>query len=287
MSQIEIYRAQRGAEAAAGAAEGVNVVSPFTIEVRFIGGLTQTQRDAFKAAADRWSRVIVGDLPSVKVDGETIDDVVILAQGRRIDGPGRVLGSAGPTFVRPAGPARSALLPAKGSMSFDTADLAQMEQDGTLGDVITHEMGHVLGIGTIWEDKDLIRNPGTINPTFVGPRAMEEYGRLRGGDGPVRVPVENEGGEGTADGHWRDSIFGNELMTGFVGDSGNPLSRVTVASLEDMGYEVDMDAAEEFTLPGLLELAEGGVLAPRAVRASLGVMLPIIPIILPDESLQQ
>ena len=198
MSQIEIYRAQRGAEAAAaGATEDATVVSPFTIEVRFVGGLNQTQRDAFKAAADRWSRVIVGDLPSVRVEGELIDDVVILAQGRSIDGPGRVLGSAGPTFIRSAGPARSALLPAKGSMTFDTADLAAMEQEGTLGDVITHEMGHVLGIGTIWEDKNLIRNPGTINPTFVGPRAMEEYGRLRG-SGPVRVPVENEGGEGTA-----------------------------------------------------------------------------------------
>ena len=75
-------------------------------------------------------------------------------------------------------------------------------------------------------------------------------------------------------------------MTGFVGDAGNPLSRVTVASLEDLGYEVDINAAEEFSLPSLLELAEGGVLATRAAPANLGVMLPIIPIILPDESVQ-
>jgi hypothetical protein len=253
--------------------------------VRFVGGLSPTQRDAFKAAADRWSRVIVGDLPSMRVEGELIDDVVILAQGRRIDGPGHVLGSAGPTFLRPAGAGRVALLPAKGSMSFDTDDLATMERDGTLGDVITHEMGHVLGIGTIWEDKGLLRNPRTVNPTFVGERAMEEYGRLRG-SGPARVPVENEGGEGTADGHWRDSVFGSELMTGFVGEAGNPLSRLTVASLEDMGYVVDIDAAEAFSLPNLSELAESGVLAPHVAPANIGVMLPIIPIILPDESMQ-
>ena len=36
-------------------------------------------------------------------------------------------------------------------MSFDTDDLSRMEQDGSLIDVIIHEMGHVLGIGTLWE----------------------------------------------------------------------------------------------------------------------------------------
>lgn len=35
-----------------------------------------------------------------------------------------------------------------GFMQFDTADLRHMENEGTLVDVITHEMGHVLGIGT-------------------------------------------------------------------------------------------------------------------------------------------
>lgn len=32
--------------------------SPFTIDVRFVGGLTERQRAAFAAAADRWTRVI-------------------------------------------------------------------------------------------------------------------------------------------------------------------------------------------------------------------------------------
>jgi hypothetical protein len=38
-------------------------------------------------------------------------------------------------------------------MQFGTADLAAMQANGTIGDVITHEMGHVLGIGTIWSVK--------------------------------------------------------------------------------------------------------------------------------------
>ena len=76
--------------------------SPFTIEVRFLGGLTEAEKDAFKAAADRWAKAIVGDLPSVVVDGEVVDDVLILAQGTPIDGGGGILGQAGPTHLRPS-----------------------------------------------------------------------------------------------------------------------------------------------------------------------------------------
>src|SRR5437773_1724307 len=83
---------------------------------------------------------------------------------------------------------------AKGLMSFDTADLAKMEADSTLNDVITHEMGHVLGIGTIWDLKGLLRRGGTSNPTFAGVGAMEEYRVLRGAGRRRRVPVENSGG---------------------------------------------------------------------------------------------
>jgi hypothetical protein len=282
MSQIEIYRAQSGAETGAAVS---NVVSPFTIEVRFLGGLTQPQRNAFKAAADRWSSVIVGDLPDVLVEGEVIDDVVILAQGTNIDGPGQILGQAGPTHLRPAGAGNSRFIPAKGIMSFDTADLEEMEQRGTLGDVITHEMGHVLGIGTIWRQKGLLQGAGTSNPTFTGAQAMQEFGTLRGSSA-VAVPVENTGGAGTANSHWRETVFINELMSGFISAPGNPISRLTVASLADCGYVVDINAAEPYSLPNLLELAEGGLLTPHIAPINIGTMLTSIPVVMPEESIQ-
>ena len=258
---------------------------PFNIKVRFLGGLNARQRNAFKKAADRWTKVIVGDLPRVRVDNEMIDDVLILAQGRAIDGPGRILGQAGPTHVRPGNAGKHAFLPAKGIMSFDTADLAKMGRDGTLNDVITHEMGHVLGIGTIWELKGLLKRPGTANPTFAGTGAMEEYRVLRGATRRRRVPVENTGGPGTADGHWRETVFRNELMSGFIAAPGNPVSRLTVASLGDMGYEVDVDAGETFVLPNLLQLAEAGSLVAHRAPVDDGVVLPVIPVTLPADSL--
>lgn len=259
--------------------------SPFTIEIRFLGGLNARQKRAFTGAADRWTRIIVGDLPRVRIGSDVIDDVLILAQGTDIDGPGRILGQAGPSHVRDASAGAAAFLPAKGAMSFDSADLAKMQSDGTLDDVITHEMGHVLGIGTLWRHKGLLKRPGTSNPTFVGAGAMGEYRTLRGGGRPRRVPVENTGGPGTRDGHWREAVFRNELMSGFIADPGNPLSRMTAASLGDLGYEVDIDAGEPYVLPNLLRLAEAGALVERSAPLDVGMMLPTVPITLPRESL--
>ena len=259
------------------------VASAYKIEVRFLGGLNAAQKNAFKAAADRWSKVIIGDVPSVMVSGEVIDDLVIEAQGVPIDGVGGVLGQAGPTNLRPASAGANAFLPAKGIMSFDTADLANMQADGTLLDVITHEMGHVIGIGTIWKQKGVLAGAGTSNPTFTGTNAKKEYGVLKG-TGPKAVPVENIGGPGTADSHWRESVFKNELMSGFIAAPNNPLSKLTVASLKDLGYVVDMNAAETFSLPNLMALAESG--AVRGSEEHHAHALPVFaPKVLPDESL--
>ena len=277
----ETYRAIADHGAAARLAQ---TSSPFTIEVRFMGGLSDGQKAAFKLAAHRWTTIIVGDLPSVMVGGEVIDDLLILAQGAVIDGPGNILGQAGPTKLRPAKAGAAAYLPAKGVMSFDTADLAEMEKNGTLADVITHEMGHVLGVGTIWTHKGMIKGAGTSNPTFRGTHAMAEYGRLRGG-GAAPVPVENQGGLGTRDAHWRETVFRSELMTGYVGAAGNPLSRLTVASLMDLGYTVDLEAAEAYGLPNLMALAEAGSLVAAPPHGHSG-MLTNIPIVLPEDSLQ-
>jgi leishmanolysin len=282
MARYRSYRATSKTAVTVGAA--AEAAAPFSIDVRFVGGLTPTEEQAFKTAADRWCRLIVGDLPPIIADGEVVDDLLILAQGDIIDGPGHILGQAGPLLLRPRSAGRSALLPAKGVMTFDSADLLLMEQAGTLLDVITHEMGHVLGIGTIWGRKNLIKGLGTANPTFVGPAAMAEYGRLRGSE-PMPVPVENTGGPGTAGCHWRETIFRHEMMSGFISAAANPLSRVTVASLQDLGYSVDLGAAEPYRLPNLLALAESGELIPHRAPIGAGTMLPLIPMVLPDDSL--
>lgn len=254
--------------------------SPFTIEVRFTGGLSERQRAAFTSAADRWTRIIVGDLPPIDVDGETIDDLLIVAEGADIDGEGQVLGQAGPTHLRPAAAGAAAMLPARGEMTFDSADLAELEADGSLDDVITHEMGHVLGIGTLWDQKGLLAGSGTDDPTFTGAGALAEYATL-GGSGDI--PVENTGGPGTAEGHWRETTFDDELMTGFLGTTDNPLSRMTAAGLADLGYEVDLAAAEEYALP---EPATAGTPTSVVRPGNRCAVTPPVAVVLPESALR-
>ena len=278
---IESYVAHASVMAKASVAA---IQSAYKIEVRFLGGLNAAQKNAFKKAADRWSKVIIGDLPSVVVGQDVIDDLLIEAQGVPIDGPGKILGQAGPTNLRPVAAGASAFLPAKGIMSFDTADLAKMQADGTLLDVITHEMGHVIGIGTIWTHKGLLVGAGTANPTFKGMNAKREYGVLKG-TAPTAVPVENIGGPGTRDSHWREAVFKNELMSGFIAAPNNPLSRLTVASLQDLGYVVDLNAAEAYMLPDLHAIAERGLLLAEDDAEHLHTLPIFAPKVLPDSSL--
>jgi len=175
-------------------------MAKFSIRVRFGGGLNAAQQAAFDGAAKRWGEVIVGDFPRVRIGGETFEALTIDASGKNIDqggGPeGNILGQSAPTHLLPNG------LPAKGFMEFDTFDLGQMEDDGTLASVILHEMGHVLGIGTIWAEKHVIVGAGRANPHFTGSQADAEWVKLSH-LAPRRLPIENRGGPGTADSHWR------------------------------------------------------------------------------------
>ncbi|HEY9015267.1 MAG TPA: leishmanolysin-related zinc metalloendopeptidase [Gemmatimonadales bacterium] len=243
-----------------------HTTSAFTIEVQFIGNATASQRQAFAEAKARWESLVTGDLPDVQltakagdcgtdspaINNRRVDDVLVLATVEAIDGPGGVLGSAGPCFIRIPGNQ-----PVMGAMRFDKADLEDIEASGLLSSVILHEMGHVLGFGTLWDaflvDPSLDLNGGVIagaDPHFTGSAAVTAFDQIGGAAySGGKVPVEDEGGVGTADSHWRESVFGNELMTGFVSDGLNPLSRVTVASLGDLGFEVNEAGADQFTLP--------------------------------------
>ncbi len=235
----------------------------FNIGIRFLGTATEAQRQAFNSARLRWEEAVTGDLedgllqaaagtcgadsPAVN---QNIDDVLILVRLIPIDGEGGVLGGAGPCWIRD--PSNLTIM---GSMQFDTDDLEVMEADGILANVVLHEMGHVLGIGTLWELQGFLPDPSlppgtSTDPHFTGPQAITAFDDV-GGIAYIagaKVPVENTGGPGTADSHWRESVLNDELLTGFIGTGSSPLSIVTLASLADQGYGVDLTQADAFTL---------------------------------------
>jgi hypothetical protein len=111
-------------------------------------------------------------------------------------------------------------------------------------------MLHVLGIGTLWYAQGLTINPGTTAVSYIG--SAGKKGCADDGGLPIcasGVPVENNGVPGTADSHWRESVFQSELMTGYVNSGGMPLSAITAGSLQDMGYTVNMLAVDPFRVP--------------------------------------
>ncbi len=190
-----------------------------------------------------------------------------------IDGVGSILGQAGPCFVR-----SGSTLTVVGRMIFDEADVDNMESNGTLTDVITHELGHILGIGSLWDAFGLLQDPSLVTPGadtyFSGTQAISAFDGV-GGASYVgnKVPVENQqGGSGTKDSHWRESVFDNELMTGFINSGANPLSAVTIASLADLGYTVDLGQADSYTLPSLAPPPPSAEIRPsiQLVRDQLG-----------------
>lgn len=213
---------------------------------------------------------------------ETIDDLVIFADILAIDGPGGILGSAGPCLIRSEG-----LLSVVGRMRFDIADVATLEANGRLNDVILHEMGHVVGIGSLWPLQGLIQGQGGGDPFFTGPTARAAFLAATGpaGYSGEVVPVENTGGAGTRDSHWRESVATNELMTGFLNTGANPLSAITVTSLRDQGYLVNDAAADAFTLAAFLrslgappvQLREAPLPGPVLVVTRRGAVVRAIP----------
>lgn len=207
---------------------------------------------AFEAAAARWEEVIVdgwnpeplsipeglfGWVPAF--DG-TVDDVMIAARAPYLDGPLGLLGQAGAIGKR-----STTGEPYFGIMEFDSADLERFVDNGRLNDLILHEMGHILGIGFNWVGEGRIDDL-LVNPTYNGPAANAAWHEL-GGTG--QVPVEDGGGVGTFGAHWRESVFDNELMTGYS-DGDERMSRITIGALVDRGYGVDLDQADAYDLPG-------------------------------------
>lgn len=243
--------------------------APFDIQIRYLTPPSAAQAEAFASAETRWETIITGDLPDLLANApaatcdnnpqvsELVDDVIIFVTLESIDGPGGVLGSAGPCYVRVPG-----TLTVIGRMRLDTDDLDLLAESDLLGAVILHEMGHVLGIGTLWSPLGLLAGAGTTDPHFTGPLAIQAFDEA-GGESFMgsKVPVENEGGPGTAEAHWRESVFGTELMTGFLTFGQNPLSAVTIRSLQDLGYAVNPALADPFTLEPALRAGPlaGGV----------------------------
>ena len=216
--------------------------SGFDIKINYLDdGLSQRQKNLFQTVARRWEGIIIGDLPDVSFGKDrVIDDIEIDVRTPFIDGVGRTLGQAGPRGLR-----SGSSLPYSGVIEFDQADLNAAESNGTLDELITHEVGHVLGFGSLWPTKGLIQGAGGNNPRYIGSQALQAFNDIFDLNASS-IPLENRGGIGSRDFHWRESVFQTELMSSLLGQGASPLSRISIGAIADLGYQVNFNAADVY-----------------------------------------
>ena len=277
-TQVTAARVGNGTATAVASATVTGSIG-FCVELLYTTNPDPIVKAAAERAAVRWGKIVTATFapetlnydPANPPPGPTTCAGITIPQLRRIirsvliivdlspippPGPGLVtLGRAGPCFIRNVGTTTVfGGLRLNGAYLLDRANIS----DTVMTDVVLHEMGHVLGYGTLWSNAGLIQDaipstqpvgtPSVTLPSFSGALAIAAYQAIGGPSG--NIPVEGCGSSGTVNGHWRESVFGTELMTGYVngalGNVHNPLSAVTIKSIADLGYAVDVTQADPY-----------------------------------------
>ena len=267
----------------------------FDVEVWHDTGLSAGPivREAVAAAKERWESIVRGDTPETVAERNfvaacadnfspefdipasvVIDDLLLLVSVGDIDGPGGSIGNSSWCQGQAPGIATVSFL------HFDESDVMALADSGLLDDAANHLMAHALGLGgVIWRIAGLLFEQGG-SWFFTGAGATAAFDAAGGADfaGP-KVPLDAppDPGSRLATFHWSASVFGLEVLAPLVlTDSAAPISRITLAALEDMGYtEIDYSMADDYRLPdpkaaaGLIAGGKGLLLhddTPRLTR---------------------
>ncbi|KAF0676561.1 VPLPA-CTERM sorting domain-containing protein [Profundibacterium mesophilum] len=230
-------------------------VQASTFDLSFnLSGFNDSQRSVFGRIETFWESMISGYIVDPGFNTFQID-----ASAVHIDGSFGTLASAGPTGAVHAG---EYVYSTGGGLILDQIDLYYIERNDQLEDLVNHEVAHVLGLGTLWEENGLYE---AESGRYTGAAALEAY-RGECDANATFIPVDIVSGEGTRNAHW-DEEFGcgnRELMTGFL-SSNAFFSDTSLASFTDLGYR--LAGFEEVIAPSPVPLPASGVMLVAGLGA--------------------
>ena len=222
--------------------------SSFNIDLVFLDSFTEEEQEVWHDAAKRWEAAIQTELPDYSFSdawsGTCGDHSMNIPAGERIEGLRIYVVKFGETRFNQGvggfgGPVAlgSNSLPFIGCIGIKTRSTFSLQR---LRYTALHEMAHVLGIGTIWFNKGMLRELNG-DTHFPGPKAIAAFDQAGGTDYQgAKVPTERDGT------HWRTSALSGELMSTFALDP--VISAITLQALSDLGYLVDLSAANPYVL---------------------------------------
>lgn len=243
------------------------------VAVNIVGSYDPYDEFLVRQAARKWSGIVTSEhAVSISVS------FAALADG--------ILGSAGPTdFEYKNGRWYSIAGEMELNTSYWSQEKGRHKHDHRPHAYYTllHEMGHIFGIGTLWLNHGLVsQGPWYTDANYwdsdystalyIGQNGVREYKQYQIMANPeieearvLGIPVEEDGGAGTKGGHIEEGdgyhsvrIFDgyehvgldHELMTGWSEQTAvpEPLSRITVGMMQDLGYGVSYAKADAYEM---------------------------------------
>ena len=227
----------------------------FDIELVFLDHYPEDQKRVVQNAARRWMSIITEDLLDYEFSegwsGTCGDHSYQIPSGKRIDDlriyvttfegndptSASQWGWCGPRALR-----ETERLPVLACLGLNLKRAGD-----NLFTITLHEIGHGLGfLGWVWDEFGYFQIPPNGDDHFSGPLAIAAFDDAGGWEYPgAKVPATGWGG-----GHWRYGVLDGELLAILTPESAYKpaLSAITVQSMADLGYGVDVTQADPYTL---------------------------------------
>ena len=235
----------------------------------FVGVVPQPYLGYLNQAVDRWSTYIKFNpavFDAIKAETFGWNGIKLQSYSQYNDSSSGTIASCGPLYrydIQKTGPGVQ-INTKTFTLSINTRFASAFASADWIN-VLTHELGHALGIGIFW--RSTYQPIGAIPPQndfLLGSGyalAQTGYNTIVSDSSLTKIPLEISGGGGTASAHWEDNLrpssatgslgknypgLVNELMVGYY-DQGmdSKITKLSIGVLLDFGYHEVTPGANE------------------------------------------